>query len=196
VELDAAGAWPFMGDTSAVIALTEEFLTGHEHAVSSAERVLATVLFTDIVASTERAAELGDYRWRQILADHDALVVRQVERFRGKMVKSTGDGVLATFDGPARGINCANALRDGVRALDLEIRAGLHTGEVELRGDDIGGIAVHIAARVLEKAEPGEVLVSRTLTDLVAGSGLHFEDRGEHELKGVAEKWQLFAAAV
>lgn len=194
VELDGAAAWPFLGDTGAFIAVVEEFLTGHQHVISSAERVLATVLFTDIVGSTEHAAKVGDKRWRQILDDHDELVLRQVERFRGSLVKHTGDGVLTTFDGPARAINCANAIRDGARALGLEIRAGLHIGEVELRDDDIGGIAVHIAARVLEKAEPGEVLVSRTLTDLVAGSGLRFEDRGEHELKGVAEKWQLFAA--
>ena len=175
------------------IAVTEEFLTGQHHVIISTARVLATVLFTDIVASTKRAAEVGDYRWRQILDDHDELVVRQVKRFRGKMVKRTGDGVLTTFDGPARAISCATAIRDGVRALDLEIRAGLHTGEVELRGDDIGGIAVHIAARVLDKAQPGEVLVSRTLTDLVVGSGIQFTDRGEHALKGVAGEWRLFA---
>ena len=157
---------------------------------------LLVLLFTDIVGSTERAAELGDHRWRQLLDSHGDLVARQLARFRGRLVKTTGDGILATFDGPARAINCASAIRDGVRALGLETRAGLHIGEIELRGNDIGGIAVHIAARVLEKAEPGEVLVSRTLTDLVVGSGLRFEDRGEHELKGVAEKWQLFAAAV
>ena len=195
VELDGEDHFPYVGDTGAVAAEVEEFLTGQRHEAVVSERILATTLLTDIVASTERAVEIGDSAWRQLLDAHDELATRQLRRCRGRLVKSTGDGILATFDGPARAINCATAMRDGVRALGLEIRAGLHTGEIELRGDDIGGIAVHIAARVLGEAEPGEVLVSRTLTDLVAGSGLRFEDRGEHELKGVAEKWQLFATA-
>jgi pimeloyl-ACP methyl ester carboxylesterase len=194
VELEGEDHFPYTGDSGAIVAEVEEFLTGQRHEAAVSERVLATALLTDIVASTERATKLGDSKWRQLLDAHDELATRQLRRCRGRLVKSTGDGILATFDGPARAINCASAMRDGVRALGLEIRAGLHTGEIELRGDDIGGIAVHIAARVLSKAQPGEVLVSRTLTDLVAGSDLRFEDRGEHELKGVAEKWHLFAA--
>jgi pimeloyl-ACP methyl ester carboxylesterase len=195
-EMDGRDHLCFVGDADAVVSEVQEFLTGERPTITDPTRVLATVLFTDVVGSTKRASDLGDSRWRAVLDAHDDLVVSQVERFRGKLIKQTGDGAVATFDGPARAVTCASAIRDGIRALDLEIRAGLHIGEIELRGDDIGGIAVHIAARVLEKAEPGEVLVSRTLTDLVAGSDLRFEDRGEHELKGVAEKWQLFAAAV
>ena len=193
VEVDGSDHLFLVGETDSVLDEIEKFVTGERRIVSD-ERVLATVLFTDIVGSTEHAAELGDHRWRQLLDSHDDLVGRQVNRLRGRLVKTTGDGILATFDGPARAINCASAIRDGVRALGLETRAGLHIGEIELRSDDIGGIAVHIAARVLDKAQPGEVLVSRTLTDLVAGSGLRFEDRGEHELKGVAQRWHLFAA--
>ena len=194
VQLEGGDYWPFLGDTESMLVEVEEFITGERHAVVGTDRVLATVLFTDIVASTERAAQVGDHQWRQLLDSHDQVTARQLARFRGSLVKNTGDGVLATFDGPARAINCAVAIREAVRALGLETCAGLHTGEVEKRGTDIGGIAVHIAARVLEKAQPGEVLVSRTLTDLVAGSGLSFEDRGEHELQGIANKWQLFAA--
>lgn len=194
VELDGGDLWPFFDNADSTLAEVEEFLTGRHQAVRAADRMLATVLFTDIVRSTEHASEMGDGRWRRLLDSHDALIARQLKRFQGCLIKSTGDGVLATFDGPGRALNCATAIRDGLRALGLEICAGLHTGELELRGDDIGGIAVHIAARVLEKAQPGEVLVSRTLTDLVAGSGLRFEERGEHALKGVSEKWQLFAA--
>ena len=183
-----------VGDVDTLLGEIEEFLTGQRRATSKPERVLVSVLFTDIVGSTERARELGDRRWRELLDSHDRLVARQLERFRGKQIKHTGDGILATFDGAARAVTCAAAIREDVRSSGMEIRAGLHTGEVELRSDDIGGIAVHIAARVLEKAAPGEILVSRTLTDLVAGSELRFEDRGEHELKGVAEKWHLFSA--
>ncbi len=195
VQLEGGDYWPFLGDADSVLAEAEEFITGERHAVVGTDRVLATVLFTDIVASTKRAAEVGDHQWRQLLDAHDEVTARQLARFRGSLVKNTGDGVLATFDGPARAINCAGAICEAVRGLGLETCAGLHIGEVEKRGDDIGGIAVHIAARVLEKARPGEVLVSRTLTDLVAGSGLQFEDRGEHELQGIAKKWQLFAAS-
>jgi class 3 adenylate cyclase len=157
--------------------------------------VLATVLFTDIVASTERAAELGDRRWRELLQVHDDLGTRLVEQWGGRVVKSTGDGLLATFDGPGRAIAGAVALRDQLADIDVQIRAGLHAGEVELRGDDVGGIAVHIAARIMAEAGPGEVVVSRTVRDLVAGSDRHLEDRGTHQLKGVAGDWQLFAVA-
>jgi class 3 adenylate cyclase len=158
-------------------------------------RVLATVLFTDIVASTQRATELGDRRWRELLAVHDDLGQRLVEQWGGRVVKTTGDGLLATFDGPGRAIACAVALRDQLGDIDLQIRAGLHAGEVELRGDDVGGIAVHIAARILAEAQPGELLVSRTVRDLVAGSDRALADRGTRRLRGVEGDWQLFAVA-
>jgi class 3 adenylate cyclase len=151
------------------------------------------VLFTDIVGSTDTAAALGDRRWREVLDRHDALTQEHVARFRGRVVKTTGDGALATFDGPARAIRCAVALRDAVSAAGVELRAGIHTGEVEQRGADIGGIAVHLAARVQALAGAREVLVSRTVADLVAGSGIAFSDRGEHELKGVPGRWRLLA---
>ena len=169
----------------------EEFLTG-VRPLPAVERVLATVLFTDIVDSTKRAVELGDERWKELLGRHDAQVRRQLERFHGREVNTTGDGFLARFDGPARAIRCAMAIRDVLRSLGLEVRAGVHTGEVELRDDDISGIAVHIAARVAAAAGAGEVLVSRIVVDLVAGSGLSFAARGEHALKGVAGEWGLF----
>jgi class 3 adenylate cyclase len=169
----------------------EEFVTGHRP-VHEPDRVLATVLFTDIVGSTDRARELGDREWREVLDTHDRLTSDEVQRFGGRLIKSTGDGVLATFDGPARAIRCASTLRT---VLPVPIRAGLHTGEVELRGDDVGGIAVHIGARVAAVASEGEVLVSRTVKDLVAGSGIEFADRGAHTLKGVADEWQLYAVA-
>ena len=156
-------------------------------------RVLATVLFTDIVGSTAHANKVGDRRWRELLNQYDDLVRRHLQRLRGRQVKATGDGTLATFDGPARAIECARGIVEGVRALGLEVRAGLHTGEVEPRGKDLAGVAVHIAARVSGLAGPGEVLVSRTVTDLVAGSGIEFVDRGEHELKGLPGTWKLFA---
>jgi class 3 adenylate cyclase len=155
--------------------------------------VLATVLFTDIVGSTERARELGDRRWRRLLDAHDELAHRVVEEWGGRLVKTTGDGLLATFDGPGRGIRCAAALRDELRSIGLQIRAGLHTGEVELRDHDVGGIAVHIAARVMGTGRPGEILISRTIRDLVAGSGISADDRGLQALKGLDETWQLFA---
>lgn len=192
VELPGGDHFPFLGDSAAILDEVEEFLTGTRAAVE-ADRVLATVLFTDIVRSTDRAAELGDRQYRQLLDAHDELVPRELDRFRGRLVKTTGDGVLATFDGPARAIRCAGALREVVRGIDVEVRVGLHTGEVELRDDDVGGIAVHIAARVLAAAGPGEILVSRTVKDLVAGSGLAFTDRGVHALKGIPDEWQLFA---
>jgi class 3 adenylate cyclase len=156
--------------------------------------VLATVLFTDIVGSTERAAELGDRAWRSVLDRHDELVEREVKRHRGTLVKTTGDGALATFDGPARGVRAAQAIVSAVRALGIEVRAGVHTGEIERRGDDIGGIGVHIGARVAGEAGPSEVLVSSTVRDLVVGSGLVFDPRGEHDLKGVPGPWRLYAA--
>ncbi len=170
----------------------EEFLTG-VRPVPLRDRVLATVLFTDIVESTKHAAELGDARWRELLDSHHAMVRRELANARGREVKVLGDGFLATFDGPARAIHCAHAILDRVRGIGLDIRAGLHTGECELTGEDIGGLAVHIAARVAALAAPGEVLVSSTVKDLVAGSGIRFAERGMHELKGVPEQWRLYA---
>jgi class 3 adenylate cyclase len=175
-----------------ILGHIEEFLTG-VRASAPASRVLATVLFTDIVGSTERAAELGDRRWRELLQVHDDLGARLVEQWGGRVVKTTGDGLLATFDGPGRAIACAVALRDRLGDIDVQIRAGLHAGEVELRDDDVGGIAVHIAARIMAAAGPGEVLVSSTVRDLVAGSDHRLEDRGTRQLKGVEGDWQLFA---
>ena len=179
-------------DLDQFVQQVESFLTGKHRSVAT-DRVLATVLFTDIVDSTAQAAAIGDRRWKDVLDQHDAVVRRQVEIYRGKFVKSTGDGALATFDGPARAVACGCEIRDAVRPLGLDVRVGLHTGEIEMRGDDIGGIAVHIGARVAAVADTGQVLVSRTVTDLVAGSGIDFEDQGEHELKGVPGAWHLFA---
>ena len=193
VELEGSDSFPFLGDFHAVGDEIEEFLTGVRSGGDHGDRVLATVLFTDIAGSTERAASLGDRRWRELLDEHDAMVRRQLERFRGREIKSTGDGFLMTFDGPARAMQCAAALRSGAAELGLEIRAGLHTGEIELRGDDVGGIAVHIAARVAARTAPGEIVVSSAVPPLVVGSGLTFADRGEHELKGVPGRWNLFA---
>jgi class 3 adenylate cyclase len=171
----------------------EQFLTGIRRPVLT-DRVLATVLFTDIVSSTDRAADLGDSGWRALLERHDALVREQVERYRGQFVKSLGDGMLATFDGPSRAISSAIAIRDSVRQLGLEVRAGLHTGECEmLADDDIGGLAVHVGARISGLAGPGEVLVSSTVRDLVVGSDQILVDRGEHRLKGVPGPWRVFA---
>ncbi|MEX2458577.1 MAG: adenylate/guanylate cyclase domain-containing protein [Actinomycetota bacterium] len=192
VPSDSHAPW---ADAGADVLLDgiEEFLTG-TRTTETADRMLTTVAFTDIVRSTERASELGDRRWRELLELHESVSRREIEAARGRLVKSTGDGLLATFDGPARAIRCVTALGELLRPLGLEIRAGLHTGEVELLGEDVGGIAVHIAARVGGLASPGEVLVSSTVKDLVAGSGIAFEDRGLHELKGIAEEWRLFAA--
>ncbi|MBX7432002.1 adenylate/guanylate cyclase domain-containing protein [Mycobacterium sp. Y57] len=169
-----------------------EFLTGHQADVAD-DRVLGTLLFTDIVDSTRRAAEMGDRDWHALLDAHDAVVRSQLARFRGREVNTSGDGFLAMFDGPQRAIRCAMAIRGAVQSLGIEVRAGLHTGECEVRGDDIGGIGVHIGARVSALAAPNEVLVSSTLRDLVIGSGLEFEERGSHELKGVPGEWRLFA---
>jgi class 3 adenylate cyclase len=171
-----------------------EFLTG-SRPVAQIDRVLASVLFTDIVGSTERAAALGDHRWRSLLDQHDGLVREQLRRFQGREIKTTGDGFVASFDGPARAIRCALAIADSARALGLDLHMGLHTGECEVRGADLGGLAVHIAARVGALAAPGEVLVSGTVKDLVVGSGIEFQDRGEHELKGVPGTWRLYAVA-
>jgi class 3 adenylate cyclase len=157
--------------------------------------VLATVLFTDIVGSTKLASRLGDRRWRELLNTHDEVARRLVEEFTGRIIHTTGDGILAIFDGPGRGIGCATAFRDQLVGIGLQIRAGLHTGEVELRGDDVGGIAVHIAARVMAAAEPGEILISRTVRDLIVGSDISLKDRGTQPLKGVEGTWQLFTVS-
>jgi class 3 adenylate cyclase len=172
----------------------EEFLTGHRPA-PELERVLKTVLFTDIVSSTKRAVELGDQRWKQVLDDHDAVMRGLLDHYRGTEIDTTGDGFLAAFEGPARAVRCAVAATRAVRPLGLEMRAGVHTGECVQRGTNLGGISVHIGARVAALAGAGQVLVSRTVTDLVAGSGLRFADEGEHRLKGVPEPWQLFSVA-
>jgi class 3 adenylate cyclase len=192
VELDSVDHLPWSQPEEA-LAHIQEFLTGQRPDLEI-DRVLATVLFTDIVGSTERAAELGDRRWRDLLERHHAVVRRELQHFRGVEVDTAGDGFLATFDGPARGIRCAKAVTDSVRDLGLEVRAGLHTGECERMGDRVGGIAVHIGSRVASSAKPGEVLVSSTVKDLVAGSGIRFEPRGSHVLKGVPGEWQLFRA--
>ncbi len=157
--------------------------------------MLATVLFTDICRSTERAAEMGDSAWRGLLGRHDELVRRELARHRGREIKHTGDGFLATFDGPARGVRCASAISEGMKGLGIGVRAGVHTGELEIRDSDVGGLAVHIGARVMAKAGEHEVLASSTVKDLVVGSGLGFEDRGSHELRGVPGEWRLFAVA-
>jgi class 3 adenylate cyclase len=193
VELQGIDHLPWAGDSESVLGEIEEFLTGARSAPEP-DRVLATVMFTDIVGSTEHAAELGDARWRELLSGHHAAVRRELERFRGREVKTLGDGYLATFDGPARAIRCGHAIADAAGSLGLEVRIGQHSGEVELIDDDVGGIAVHIAARIGAVARPGEVLVSSTVKDLVAGSGIQFVDRGTTSLKGIADEWRLFAA--
>jgi class 3 adenylate cyclase/pimeloyl-ACP methyl ester carboxylesterase len=192
------GHWPPTHDEDwdTICDDIEEFVTGQRGATAAhAERVLATVLFSDIVESTRQAAELGDTRWRRKLDEHDRIMRRLIEQHRGRLIKSTGDGVMATFDGPGRAIRCALAMAPALAPLQIETRVGLHTGEVELRGEDVGGIAVHVAARVMQAAGPGEVLVSRVVSDLVAGSGIRFADRGETALKGLEGTWRLLAAA-
>jgi class 3 adenylate cyclase len=192
IELPVDDHIPFAGQGGQLLDEVEEFLTGTPP-TPLLDRVLATVLFTDIVGSTERLADLGDRRWRDMLDQHHALIRKNLTRFRGDEINTTGDGFLASFDGPARAIRCACAIRDEVHALGIDIRAGLHTGEVERHGDDLAGIAVHIGSRVAAVASAREVLASRTVKDLVTGSGIVFEDRGERELKGVPGTWQLFA---
>jgi class 3 adenylate cyclase len=191
VELSGVDHLPYVGDADAIVEEVQEFLTG-VRAPPDRDRVLATVLFTDIVGSTERASELGDLRWKELLAAHHERVRGQLARYRGREIDTAGDGFLATFDGPARAVRCAQAISDAVRPLGLEIRAGCHTGEIEMKDEDVTGIAVHIGARVSALAGASEVLVSSTVKDLVAGSGLVFEDFGEHELKGVPDRWHLY----
>jgi len=199
VELPGRNTAPPLGDQEPLFAELERFLSvvpdGEPEESSEAERVLATVLFTDIVGATAAAAELGDQRWRELLTAHHDRIRRELARYRGREVDTAGDGFFATFDGPARAIHCACAASDAVRELGVDIRAGLHTGECELVHGKVGGLAVHIGARVAGKAEPGEVLVSSTVKDLVAGSGIEFNDRGTHELKGVPGKWHLYSIA-
>ncbi|HKY58578.1 MAG TPA: adenylate/guanylate cyclase domain-containing protein, partial [Aeromicrobium sp.] len=196
VELPGIDHALFAGDSDAVLDEIEEFLTGSRRA-TEIDRVLATVMFTDIVDSTQRASAMGDRAWRDLLDSQNDVLRRELGRFRGREVKTLGDGMLATFDGPARAIRCGLAITDAVRPLGIEVRVGLHTGEIELIGDgdngDVAGIAVHIAARVGAKATATEVLVSSTVKDLVAGSGIAFADRGEHALKGIPDQWRLFA---
>lgn len=185
--------WP-SDSADAVLDEIEEFVTGIRHAPTT-NRVLSTVVFTDIVSSTERASELGDQRWTELLDRHDAAIRRQLARFRGTEVNTTGDGFVATFDGPARAVGCACAIRDAAQQLGIQVRSGIHTGEIELRGDDIAGMGVHIAARVAAKADPSDIWVSRTVTDLVIGSGITFNERGSYELKGVPGTWTLYSVA-
>jgi class 3 adenylate cyclase len=182
-----------LDDMETVLSDIQEFITG-ERPIDSSDRILATVLFLDIASSTERAAALGDTAWRNLLNSYYATVRKELVRFRGKEINTTGDGFLATFDGPARAVRCALAIGLAVRQLGIEVRAGVHTGECELMGDNVGGIAVHTGARIMAKAEPGRVLVSGTVKDLVSGSGIDFQERGVHQLKGVPGEWRLFAA--
>jgi class 3 adenylate cyclase len=193
VELPGRDHLWFVGDTEAILGEIEEFLTGVRGA-GEFDRVLATVMFTDIAESTKIAADLGDSRWRALIESHNALVRRELDLHRGREVDSAGDGFLAHFDGPARAIRCASAIVDGAARLGLRVRAGVHTGECEMAGGKLRGVAIHIGARVMAAAAPGEVVVSSTVRDLVAGSGLQFADRGRHELKGVSGEWQLYTA--
>jgi pimeloyl-ACP methyl ester carboxylesterase len=193
IELPGGDHYPYMADSETILAEVHEFLTGNQQ-TPELDRILATVMFTDIVGSTERAAAIGDHKWKDLLEHHHDIVRRELSRFRGREVDTVGDGFLATFDGPARGVKCAMSIRDAVKTVGLEIRAGLHTGECEVMGSNIGGLAVHIGARVAAKADANEVLVSSTVKDLVAGSGIAFEDRGVYQLKGVPDEWRIFAA--
>ena len=195
LELPGDDHVPWVGDTESVVGEIEELLTGIRQSTED-DRILATILFTDIVSSTEQAGRLGDRGWREILDRHDRITHRHVERFRGRVVKFTGDGVLATFDGPARAVRCAAALRDDLNNVGVDIRAGLHTGEIEIRGEDIGGIAVHVAQRICSTAGSREIVASSTVRDLVAGSGLTFDDRGLQDLRGLPDRWRAFSVAV
>jgi pimeloyl-ACP methyl ester carboxylesterase len=192
VQLPGADHLVWLSDAEPILGEIEEFLTGARHSLEP-DRVLATALFTDIVGATEEAASLGDRRWHDLLDSHHGLVRRELTRFRGREINTAGDGFFAAFDGPARAIRCACAISDGVQSLGLKVRAGLHTGECEVMGDEIGGIVVHIGARIAALAGPGEVLVSSTVKDLVAGSGLSFQDRGAKPLKGVPGEWRLYS---
>jgi class 3 adenylate cyclase len=197
VEYPEGDHIPFTGDAETVLGDIQEFITGErDSSGADLERILATVMFTDIVDSTRSAAEMGDQQWRRLLDSHDRIAKQSVEKYRGNLIKTTGDGILATFDGPGRAVRCALALESAGKQIGLPLRAGLHTGEIELRGRDVGGIAVHAAARVMAHCAPGEVLVSRVVTDLVAGAGLKFAERGSHELKGLPGRWDLFAASL
>jgi class 3 adenylate cyclase len=193
IELDEPLHTPWLGNRDVILDAVEQFLTGG-HRVREPERLLATVLFADIVGSTERVAAIGENPWRELLNEFYVQVREVLQHYRGREISTAGDGFLAAFDGPARAIRCANALGDAVRTLGIKVRCGIHTGECELIGRDLAGIAVHIGARVAALADPGEVLVSQTVRDLVAGSGLAFEDRGSHRLKGVPDEWHLFRA--
>ena len=185
------------GDVETLTGDIEEFVTGHrDGSVDTLERVLATVLFTNIVDSTRSAAELGDQTWRRLLDNHDQIAKQTIEKHRGTLIKSTGDGILATFDGPGRAVRCAIAFEAASKQIGIPLRAGLHTGEIEMRGGDVSGIAVHAAARVMAQAGSREILVSRVVTELVAGAGLKFSERGSHELKGLPGRWDLFAASL
>jgi len=192
IELPGADHHFYGGDFDPELDEIQEFLTG-ARPEPEIDRVLATVLFTDLVSSTERAAELGDRRWSQVLDAHDEIAQHNVDRYRGRFIKTTGDGLLATFDGPARAIRAATAIGDEIRKLGVQVRTGMHTGEVELRGEDVGGIAVNLAARVMAQADAGEILVSNTVKDLVVGSGIEFDDRGAHTLKGIPGEWRLYS---
>jgi class 3 adenylate cyclase len=194
IELEGEDHLWFTGDTDAIFDELEEFLTGARRSVVS-NRALATVLFTDIVDSTRTVTDLGDHGWRTMITEHDAIVDAELARFRGRQIKTLGDGVMAAFDGPARAVGCASAIRDRVAGLGLSIRAGVHTGECEIVGDDLAGVAVNIAARIAALAGPGEVLVSQTVKDLIYGSGIELDDRGLVELKGLPDSWRLFAAS-
>jgi class 3 adenylate cyclase len=194
VELPGIDHVLWVGDVDRIADEMEEYLTGSRSEVEP-DRVLATVLFTDIVGSTKKASELGDRRWQSLLGQHDQILRAQIEKFRGREVKALGDGFLATFDGPARAVRCATNMIESVRPLDLQVRSGVHTGEVEVKGDDITGIAVHIAARIAALASGGQVLVSSTVRDLVAGSNIRFVEQGAHALKGIPEALRLFSVA-
>jgi class 3 adenylate cyclase len=190
-ELPGADYFPFIGDTETMVAEIEEFITGTKKP-TFVDRVLSTVMFTDIVGSTAVAANMGDRAWKALLDDHDAMVRRQIERYQGHEVKATGDGFLLTFDGPARAILCANAIREGGQRLGIGIRVGLHTGEIEIRSGDVGGIAVHIASRVSDLAESGQVLVSNSIPPLVVGAGINFSEVGPQDLKDVPGNWTIY----
>jgi class 3 adenylate cyclase len=196
LRLSGTDHYPMVGDAAPVLAAIRDFLgDSSDEPLLDLDRTLTTVLFTDIVGSTEHLAAVGDRRWRELIETHDRVAREAILRLRGKVVRTTGDGVLATFDGPARAIRCATEIQAAARRLGLEIRAGLHSGEVETRGHEVSGIAVHTAARVQSEADAGEVLVSRTVVDLVAGSGLSFDDRGVRSLKGIPGEWRLFAVS-